>query len=131
MSNNESQAKFLQNKIDSIGIERYHRHLLLCIGPKCVSEEKGATLWAHLKERFKEKGLVNQTAFRSKVGCLRVCSAGAIAVVYPEGTWYGNLDKEALDTIIEKHVIGGEVVEKYKIASAESLAPVLEGKVTK
>jgi (2Fe-2S) ferredoxin len=112
----------LQRKIDSVGVRRYKRHLLLCIGPKCVSEGQGKELWDHVKKRFAEKGLMNESAFRSKVGCLRVCTQGAIAVVYPEGTWYGSLDKTAIDTIIEEHVVGGKVVDKYKIAQADSLA---------
>ncbi len=36
-------------------------------------------------------------------------------VIYPEATWYSFVDQEDVDEIIEKHLIGGEVVERLKI----------------
>ena len=48
---------------------------------------------------------------RSKVDCLRVCEQGPIAVVYPEGAWYRLVDEDAVDRIIEEHLIGGVIVE--------------------
>jgi (2Fe-2S) ferredoxin len=36
-------------------------------------------------------------------------------VVYPEETWYSYIDREDIDEIIEKHLIGGEVVERLLI----------------
>jgi len=124
IESNKSKNQIVRRKLDCIGVERYRRHLLLCVGPKCVPESVGIELWTHVKKRFKEKGLVNEGAFRSKVGCLRVCAAGAIAIVYPEGTWYAAPDTQALDCIIEDHIVGGKIAEKYKIASAESLEPI-------
>jgi len=40
---------------------------------------------------------------------------GPVAVVYPEGVWYGNLDEDAVEEICEKHLKGGIPVEEYKI----------------
>lgn len=112
----------VQKKIEKIGVTRYKRHLLLCVGPKCIPEGQGKDLWSYVKKKFEEKGLTNQAGFRSKVGCLRVCSGGAIAVVYPEGTWYGNIDEKAVDRIIDEHMIAGKIVSEYRIADAEGLA---------
>jgi len=55
---------------------------------------------------------------RSKVDCLRVCEQGPVMVVYPEGVWYRGVTPEALDLIIEQHLIGGRVVEEYAFAMA-------------
>ena len=48
--------------------------------------------------------------YRTKVGCLRICEYGPTAVVYPEGTWYGGLDPENLDRVIEEHLTHGREV---------------------
>jgi (2Fe-2S) ferredoxin len=34
-------------------------------------------------------------------------------VVYPEGIWYCGLTAEAIDCIVDKHFVGGRVVEEY------------------
>jgi len=48
-------------------------------------------------------------------GCLDRCELGPVLVVYPEETWYSYLDREDIDEIIEKHLIGGEVVQRLLI----------------
>ena len=52
--------------------------------PKCCDRAKGHEAWLFLKKRLGELGLGGHTGvLRNKVGCLRVCAAGPVAVVWP------------------------------------------------
>jgi (2Fe-2S) ferredoxin len=100
------------------GVGGYGRHMLLCIGPDCCSAEAGEAAWAQLKRRAAEINGSSDTAskvYRTKVGCLRVCEAGPVAVVYPEGTWYGCLDAANLERVIASHLESGEPVPELMI----------------
>lgn len=107
--------KAIDSVVKSKNIGNYKRHFLLCTGPKCIDEDTGMQVWAYLKKRIKEEN-IESSCYRSKVGCLRICIKGPIALVYPEGTWYKLVDEKAVDEIIEEHIKGGRPVEKYKIA---------------
>jgi hypothetical protein len=79
--------------VTSLGLEKFRRHIFLCTDadePKCCPREQSLAAWDFLKQRLKELNLVgpHPLVFRSRANCLRVCTRGPIAVVYPEGAWY-------------------------------------------
>ncbi len=102
-----------------LGLHRAKRHIFLCCDqtkPKCCRKEVGLESWKYLKARLSELGQGEPRLLRSKVNCLRVCQCGPIAVVYPEDVWYRSCTTEVLARIVDEHLVGGRIVEEFRIA---------------
>ncbi|MCX7056682.1 MAG: (2Fe-2S) ferredoxin domain-containing protein [Proteobacteria bacterium] len=100
----------LAGVLAALHLNSARRHIFLCVGGgKCAPVEASEAAWDHLKRRLRERRLVDVEGgvLRTRAGCLRICREGPIAVVYPDGTWYGHCTPDNLDRILDQHLVGG------------------------
>lgn len=96
----------------------YARHIFFCLneranGENCCAQQGAQEAFDRCKKQIKAAGLSGPGQVRvNKAGCLDRCSAGPVAVVYPEGTWYSYVDAADIDEIVESHLKNGQVVER-------------------
>lgn len=86
------------------------RHVVLCGGTGCLSSNS-----AEIREEFVK--LINANGLQDKVtvnqvGCFGFCSQGPFVKIYPEDTLYRMVKISDVEEIVEKDLIGGEVVDR-------------------
>ena len=100
------------------------RHVVLCGGTGCLSSHSH-----EIKEEFEkliaEKGLGDKVTV-NQVGCFGFCSQGPFVKIYPEDTLYRMVHLTDVEEIVEKDLVGGEVVERLLYVD-----PVTQEKVRK
>ena len=86
------------------------RAVLLCGGTGCLSSHSD-----EIKEKFEkiiaEKGLQDKFSV-NLVGCFGFCSQGPFVKIYPEDTLYRLVSLDDVEEIVEKDLIGGEIVDR-------------------
>lgn len=96
----------------------YKRHIFFCLnerkqGEECCAHHRAQEAFDRCKMRVKAAGLASPGQVRvNKAGCLDRCSAGPVAVVYPESVWYSYVDASDIDEIVESHLKNGKVVTR-------------------
>lgn len=101
----------------------YDKHVFVCCNQReagaprpCCANRGSEEIRDYAKQKIKALGLNGAGKVRiNMAGCLDRCEEGPVMVVYPEEVWYNYLDEEDVDEIIEKHLIGGEPVERLRI----------------
>lgn len=86
------------------------RHLLVCGGTGCLSSNSQEII-DRLQALIEENHLEDKVTV-NKVGCFGFCSQGPFVKVLPEDTLYRMVSVDDTKEIIEKDIIGGEIVER-------------------
>jgi (2Fe-2S) ferredoxin len=99
----------------------FRKHVFVCLNerppdaPKGDCTRKGSpALLKKFKEALRRRGL-DEEIRANKAGCLDNCENGCSVVVYPEGVWYGHVTEGDVEEIVEKHLKGGEPIERLRL----------------
>jgi (2Fe-2S) ferredoxin len=87
-------------------MEKPKHHIFVCGSfrvagdPKGICHRKDSTaLVQYLESEVADRGL--DGVMVSTAGCLKMCEQGPVIIVYPEGHWYGKVDEDKLDSILD------------------------------
>ena len=100
----------------------FEHHVFVCTNarpegaprPSCTASGTSDVHTA-LQQAAKAAGL-NASVRINKSGCLDQCEHGPTVVVYPEAVWYGNVTPEDAVAIVQEHLVGGQPIERLRIA---------------
>ena len=96
--------------------------IVVCGGTGCLSSDS-ALILEKLHEVIKAKGLEGKVS-ANIVGCFGFCSQGPFVKIFPDETLYTKVKVADVEEIIEKDIIGGEVVERLLFVDPTTKAKV-------
>ncbi len=91
------------------------KEIRICAGGACVAAGEFAVKGALVKA-LKDKGLLNEYKI-VETGCMGMCSRGPFMVI--DDVVYSQLNQSAVKEIVEKHLVGGQIVDKYLMKTPE------------
>jgi (2Fe-2S) ferredoxin len=117
-------------KIPMVG---FKRHVFVCLNERPADDPVGCCLHRGSEQIFKvlKAGIVKHglkgVVRVNRAGCLDHCEFGPSVVVYPEGTWYRVTTVEDARELLERHIVGGEEVERLRMDMVPLEASGTEG----
>lgn len=88
----------------------YRSHVLVCGGTGCTSSNSLAIIEA-LESEIAKKGLQDEVKV-VRTGCFGLCALGPIMIVYPEGSFYSQVQVDDVPEIVEEHLLKGRLVKR-------------------
>lgn len=93
-------------------------HIFVCTNEREAGHPRGCCKTKNSEavlEQFKKE--VIKAGFKGRVraqkaGCLDTCENGPSVVIYPDGTWYGNVQPEDVAEIVDQHLKKHEPVKR-------------------
>lgn len=92
-------------------------HVFICTSCRINGQQKGmcyskdsVDIVQKFMEVVEDRDLSGEVMI-TNTGCFGICDKGPVAVVYPEGVWYGNLTEDDVERIVDSHFCMGEPVK--------------------
>ncbi len=96
-------------------------HIFICTSCRVNGQQKGfcyskasVDIVQRFMEAIEDYDLSDEVMI-TNTGCFGICDKGPVAVVYPEGVWYGSLTIDNVERIVEQHMVQGIPVEDLMI----------------
>lgn len=96
-------------------------HIFVCTSSRANGQQKGfchtkesVAVLSRFLEEIEDRGLSGEVMV-SNTGCMGLCEKGPVVVIYPDNVWYGNVQADDVESIMEEHVEGGAIVEPLRI----------------
>ncbi len=106
-----------KEKLDRIGLRvgleaktESKTQIMVCGGTGCHSSSSHILI-QNMKDELKAHNLDKEVEV-IQTGCFGLCQKGPIMIIYPEGTFYSHVQPSDFKEIVEKHIIGKEIVDR-------------------
>jgi len=91
-------------------------HILVCASFRVKGDSMGVcykrdapALLSYLETELSDRGM--DDVMVSSTGCMNRCEKGPLMVIYPKGSWYGEVNEEKIDEILDALKEGKEATE--------------------
>lgn len=84
------------------------KHILVCGNVDCV-DQGSIKLIEKLRTLIKEKGLTKEILV-TRTSCMGKCGEGPTVAVYPDGIWYRGCDEKYAQSLLENHLLNGQLL---------------------
>lgn len=101
-------------------LQKPKHHIFVCASFRTKGEAQGVcnkkhsqSLIQYLESELVERGM--DDVLVSSTGCLKLCEHGPVMMIYPDNFWYGEVNEEAIDEILDA-LESGNPAEDYLFA---------------
>ncbi len=102
--------------------------VLICGGTGCTSSGSNKLI-AEFESQIEKNGLVDEVKV-VRTGCFGLCALGPVVIVYPDGTFYSQVEEKDVKDIVEEHLLKGRVVERLVYNEVAEDAVIEHGNVS-
>ncbi len=106
--------------------EATQRRVLVCLGTGCMASgarEVAAALERALAALPAERRVALNLCMK-KTGCHGFCEKGPLVVLWPEATFYKGVKPKDVPELVERGIVGGEVIERLLYVDPKTGKPV-------
>ncbi len=107
---NDSKNQLALRCVSEGNLNSAKKDILCCGGTGCHASNSNVLI-ENLRSLIKEKGLENDVRV-IQTGCFGFCAQGPIVKIMPDNVFYVQVQPEDAAEIVEKHIVGKELVER-------------------